>query len=103
MSSGICLQEGAPPPIVNDKAAKLVLASELGSVSLQVLGREGGSPRHVVTQPLGYATSGLRGSADMSDFPPGIVDHIDALAIRRIQFFFPKKPEMSGAVSALAR
>lgn len=86
MSSGICLQESAAPPIINDNAAKLVIASELGAVSLQISGREGGTRGHVVTHSLCYATFGLRGSADMSHFPLGVVDHIDASAIRCIQF-----------------
>ena len=86
LSSGISLQKSAAVRIINDYAAKLVLASELGAVSVQIFDHEGGITRHVVAQPLSDPTFGPGSSADMSDFSSGKVDHIDASLIRRVQF-----------------
>ena len=87
MPGGIGLQESAETRIINDNAAILVLTPKLGAVFLQVLDREGRQPIHVIVQSLGYATFGPRSSADMNDFSPGIVNHIDAPLFRRFQFF----------------
>jgi hypothetical protein len=37
----------------------------------------------VIAQSLRYTAFGPVGSADMKDFPPWSIDHVDALAIRR--------------------
>ena len=85
-SNRICLQESATPLDTNFDALKLVLASQLGPVSIEFDPRKGRSSRHVVSKPLGNTAFRTRCAANVRDPASGIVNNVHALTRWRIEF-----------------